>query len=211
MKKELCINCGTSEATTRDHVPPKILFPKPRPNNLLTVPSCKTCNNQDSKNDEYFGHCMAFGSKDSTYTTSVLESSVRAFQRPAAKIYRAHFYENISLTNLKEFPAIIEIEPLRISSILDRIIRGLYFHQKETALQQDANIRHSMPRQIQVDHYQDDVFIRGFQNSEFQCTGDEKVFKYMFVESPDNNRYSSVWRLLFYESIEVMSTVIFDI
>jgi hypothetical protein len=35
-----------------DHVPPKGLFPKPRPDNLITVPCCFACNNQHSGFDE---------------------------------------------------------------------------------------------------------------------------------------------------------------
>jgi hypothetical protein len=37
---------------TRDHVPPTGLFPTPRPDNLITVPCCFSCNNQHSEFDE---------------------------------------------------------------------------------------------------------------------------------------------------------------
>lgn len=51
--KELCVYCG-SEANTRDHIPPKRIFSKPRPNILLTVLSCRKCNSSFQLDDEYF-------------------------------------------------------------------------------------------------------------------------------------------------------------
>lgn len=50
---EKCYLCGSTENLTRDHIPPKCLFSKPRPGNLYTVPCCYRCNNSASKEDEY--------------------------------------------------------------------------------------------------------------------------------------------------------------
>jgi hypothetical protein len=41
-----------ADAYIPDHVPPKGLFPKPRPNNLIEVPCCFECNNKHSGFDE---------------------------------------------------------------------------------------------------------------------------------------------------------------
>ena len=46
---ESCIYCG-QEANTRDHVPPKCLFAKPRPP-MITVPACLACNKSYEKDD----------------------------------------------------------------------------------------------------------------------------------------------------------------
>lgn len=40
------------DADSPDHVPPKGLFPKPRPSNLIEVPCCWRCNNAHSAFDE---------------------------------------------------------------------------------------------------------------------------------------------------------------
>ena len=50
----ICYLCRKRTGTTRDHVPPKNLFPRPRPSNLITVPCCEKCNNRFSKHEEYF-------------------------------------------------------------------------------------------------------------------------------------------------------------
>jgi len=51
---EQCYLCGSQKRLTREHVPPKGLFLKPRPSNLVTVPCCFPCNNGYAKDDEYF-------------------------------------------------------------------------------------------------------------------------------------------------------------
>ena len=47
-----CVYCG-GKATTRDHVLPRCLLEKPFPQNLLTVPSCRECNESYSCDEEY--------------------------------------------------------------------------------------------------------------------------------------------------------------
>lgn len=49
-----CYLCGSSENLTKDHIPPKNLFPSPRPSNLITVLCCQTCNGKFTLLDESF-------------------------------------------------------------------------------------------------------------------------------------------------------------
>src|SRR6266404_1118580 len=49
-----CYLCRSTQNLTRDHLPPKNLFPEPRPTNLITVPCCETCNKGFSNLDEQF-------------------------------------------------------------------------------------------------------------------------------------------------------------
>jgi hypothetical protein len=48
-----CIYCG-SEADTRDHVPSKCLLEKPYPTNLPVVGCCDPCNQDFSRDEQYF-------------------------------------------------------------------------------------------------------------------------------------------------------------
>lgn len=52
--EKCCYLCGSTEKLTREHVPPRGLFPKPKPDNLLTIPCCLRCNNKASRDVEYF-------------------------------------------------------------------------------------------------------------------------------------------------------------
>ena len=49
-----CYLCRSKENLTRDHVPPKNLFPGLLPSNLITVPCCRACNESFCKIDEQF-------------------------------------------------------------------------------------------------------------------------------------------------------------
>ena len=63
----MCVYCG-SAVTTVDHIPPKAIIPAKSRGNLLTVPSCRKCNNSFSKDDEYLMCVAGFsaGSSDAT-------------------------------------------------------------------------------------------------------------------------------------------------
>lgn len=51
---ETCYLCGSKNNLTKDHIPPKNLFPPPKPSNLATVLCCKKCNEEYSLIDESF-------------------------------------------------------------------------------------------------------------------------------------------------------------
>ena len=48
-----CVYCG-GPADSREHVPTKRVLEKPYPQNLVTVPSCRGCNNGFAQDEEYF-------------------------------------------------------------------------------------------------------------------------------------------------------------
>lgn len=54
----LCAYCG-AEATTRDHVVARCFLESPFPDNLPTVPCCKKCNVENSRDEEYFRVALA--------------------------------------------------------------------------------------------------------------------------------------------------------
>lgn len=55
--KTQCVYCGTSNPETKDHIPPKNLFPQPRPE-LVTVPCCEKCHKPTSLDDEIFRNML---------------------------------------------------------------------------------------------------------------------------------------------------------
>jgi len=61
-----CVHCG-AKTETRDHVPSKVFLDKPYPTNLPIVPSCRSCNNSFSLDEEYLAcliDCVLAGSED---------------------------------------------------------------------------------------------------------------------------------------------------
>src|SRR5437867_3411936 len=58
-KRAVCVYCAIMADVTRDHVPPRNLFPDPPPPNLITVPACSSCNTGSSTHDEYLRAALA--------------------------------------------------------------------------------------------------------------------------------------------------------
>ncbi len=58
---KLCVYCQEVVGSTDDHVPPALLFPKPRPSDLITVPACPQCNAGFEKDEEYIRALFRFG------------------------------------------------------------------------------------------------------------------------------------------------------
>src|SRR4051812_45735772 len=55
---KLCVYCNIREATTMDHVIAQLLFSKPLPNNMITVPCCWDCNQAKKLDDEFLRDMM---------------------------------------------------------------------------------------------------------------------------------------------------------
>ena len=78
--KESCYLCRSAlneSNRTRDHVPPKGIFAKPLPDNLITVPCCQSCNHGNHKADEVFRSIMAMAYKRNPAGDSVWQRVVR--------------------------------------------------------------------------------------------------------------------------------------
>jgi hypothetical protein len=66
--KGFCIHCGGSDET-RDHVPSKVFLDEPYPENLPVCPSCLTCNNAISLDEEYLAcllECVLAGEAETS-------------------------------------------------------------------------------------------------------------------------------------------------
>lgn len=133
--KQTCVLCGIRGATTSDHVPPKAIFPKPRPNDLVTVPSCFNCNNKGSKYDEEFRVFLSLQLGMETHTTQrlwknealrTIHHNRRLQQRLVKKSWIANLRTPAGIYLGKRRVVAMPVRPH--NSVLDRTVRGLYFH-----------------------------------------------------------------------------------
>jgi len=137
-KRRICVYCGASGKMTPDHIPPKGIFARPRPSNLITVPACKDCNAGASEDDEYFKMCLGLNDQARGHPDikSQTDSIFRALYRPEArgistKLVRETFrVDSISPSGLylgKRYAFNVDLP--RIFRVVERIVRGLYFHE----------------------------------------------------------------------------------
>lgn len=139
----ICTYCGNEGLVNKDHIPPKAFFPKPRPSNLITVPSCEACNNGSSSDDEYLStiYGMIDGIPDIKVARSLEERNIRNFKRVesfkfinalASDIKKRPIYSSRGIYLGKK--ATIEVDKKREDLVLKRIVKGLYFHHFEKRL-----------------------------------------------------------------------------
>jgi hypothetical protein len=130
-----CAICATRDAMTLDHIPPRSIFPRPRPSDLITVPACGECNGGSSPNDEEFkvGLSLLAG-VDSPETRALWDQGA---MRTLAHNKRLHREIMSRLVKVDvQTPAGIYLGTERavlvpkraIHAVLVRTIRGLFYH-----------------------------------------------------------------------------------
>ena len=144
---KLCVMCGKEKATTVDHVPPKGIYPKPRPNNiqLNTVPACRKCNNESSAEDEIFKILIGLETGEHRENSdSVIESMVKTLdsnKRLAKEIFSTA--KNVSFINelgmVSEATA-VPFDTENYSKVISKMVRGLYWQEKGEILSENAKI-----------------------------------------------------------------------
>lgn len=163
-KTGICALCGSSGTVTREHVPPKCLFIKPRPTNTITVPLCKMCNHSYHLDDEYFrvfaaGSFQPNAQQWQLWNQKVVGSSfarsggLRARlsdyyeqHREYAKNHKILFDDGTAVPE-ELFPFIQPFEMKRVNAVLEKIIKCLYYYHFnsiyycEVSIEQ-ANINH---------------------------------------------------------------------
>jgi hypothetical protein len=129
-----CAFCGTSPTGTKDHIPPRGIFPKNRPQ-LITVPACLRCNQGTSKIEEAFRVYLSLRVGVNNEVTA------RLWKNEAMRTLRRNpRLRNRILRSTKRFtfetPAGIFLKertggfwpPEVHDPIIEKIIRGLYFY-----------------------------------------------------------------------------------
>lgn len=135
----VCVLCGSRPAETRDHVPPKGLF-KGLIADLITVPSCRPCNNGASSDDEDLRFYVSAQVGKPTHDAARLwdDGALKSFRRKAK-------LRNSVLPSLREVTVqdaegnSVVYETMLIpigvyQSVFERTTRGLYFHHNDRIL-----------------------------------------------------------------------------
>lgn len=138
IKEEYCYWCG-KKATSREHVPPKCLFPERKDikeiydenfrKNLITVPSCDEHNMQKSNDDEYLLACLAgrVGNNGVAYVHN--STKVKRARERNTKLVDVKKEAFITIGQKKYPVQIVQTDNLRLAHSFEAIGRALYFHE----------------------------------------------------------------------------------
>jgi hypothetical protein len=196
-KKQLCAICGREEATTSDHIPPRGIFPKPRPSNLITVPACLDCNHAGSAYEESFRVylSMEVGS-ETPETTKLWEESALGTLKHNHKL-RREIERSFRFIDVRTPAGIylgkatsFRINAKAYNAVIERIVRGFYYHHYGEIIGDRAIFKTTMLRGI------DRTVLEMSQGWPINVIGKQAlIYKfYRVLESP----LDSVWIFEFY-------------
>lgn len=209
-----CVYCGSESPTTRDHIPPKCLFASPRPNDLVTVPACKSCNEAYSKDDEYFRLTLSFRCDTGRDRNASAASSaaIRQLQRHEGRAFREVFFrgvQKISLVPEALEPVetgVYDVDTKRLNHVCRRIVMGLYAHHFGKRVPDSCSTDASCVDGLNINNRERLAEFKGllqwFEGREWQNIGDGSFcYSFLRVKDCDDFPNSSLWLLLFYGKI----------
>lgn len=133
----LCVYCGVRPAVSDDHVPPRALCAKPRPSDLVVVPSCKPCNEGASKDDEYFKTVLVLKDKAGNHpeALAVRDSVFRGLAKPRKIRFTRRLLAGVRDVSIRTEAglhlgrsAAFDVDLTRLDRVVARVTRGLYWH-----------------------------------------------------------------------------------
>jgi hypothetical protein len=134
---KVCTYCGGREELTNDHIPPKNIFPKPLPENLITVPACKKCNKDFQKDEEYFRLkiCLSQQTGNNSPARINRETIIRSLGRSEAMGFKNKIISDINIIPFLKPKGVIGprlayyVDLNRIFRVVEKTVKGLFFHE----------------------------------------------------------------------------------
>jgi hypothetical protein len=197
--KQECVYCVVNPATTGDHVPPKNIFPDPKPSTLVTVPACGRCNMDFQKDEEYFLAVINF-------TQAGLSSAGKQLwdQRLSRMYRRSPGFRRLIGNSFRRSQVVtpaglylgnrLSIEPdwKRIENFFIKIVRGLYYFEYQEPLPRSALIRFAMLD----DREMIETVVKNVVTGKRSWSG---IFEYKRNRLPAPS-YESLWLFLIYDT-----------
>jgi hypothetical protein len=201
-----CPLCGREATLTRDHVPPDGIFLPPKPNNLITVRTCRSCNEGSKLDDEYFRICAAVSWSPSEaqwrlWNEKVMGSLQRSPKLNAMLVHMMdavqeehkrkplRFSDGTELT-AEQAALTLPLLKSRIDATIEKIVRCLYYAESGSVLSQDLSF------DISMEHAGETRYQTCLANPRL-VVGTHREFVYYFDRlSPAPE---SSWLLWFYE------------
>ena len=204
--KNLCVICGKNEATSRDHIPPKGIFIKPRPDNLRTVPACSQCNGGASGYDEKFKVDLSIqvsNSRGIEHFNKLAAPTLEHNQKLSTEILNSMkpAYRATSSGIIYEQGFAFPWDKNAHDIVIERTIRGLYYLHKNKILGDSVKVEIHVIDEITSK-------IAGlFKSSPLAKIGNNNEINYRY-SCERNNHLLSIWGIDFYESHMILGITI---
>lgn len=209
-RKRICTYCN-NEATTRDHVPPKVIFPKPRPSDLITVPSCQYCNHEAHLDDQYFAYVLTqeqFHGDIHPDLNKVRQSICSSMKRPESDQFRRSILSQMKNIELLT-PSGISIgsavtykcDKERILKVVKRIAKGLFRHHVGKRLPPETTVKSELIRNSEDLQFTSDI-LANVKSKSYTIGNGSFLYRYSIC---DDQKESSFWLMDFYGAFRFTS------
>jgi len=208
---DFCIYCGSKKDLTRDHIPPKSFFPKPRPSKLITVPSCKICNSKYGKDDERLRNLLTsleLTESHPAIQTDISKKRNRSLIRKKGYSNFRHMLESMKDVDIfskggiyLETRKAFNLDQQIVDIFLERVTRALLFIENQVVIN-NFNFRWKLtPSKNEIETFPNHIK-HFFLNSDYKSIGDN-IFQYKGIYFP--KRASSLWIIKFYNGVEFIT------
>lgn len=188
-----CALCGQKGDLTDDHIPPKCIFPENKRGDLITVPTCKSCNGLSSKDDEY-SRLVLCGVYEEAESLS--KPAFRGLTRKGSECFQKRFLGSIRYSQFETSSGLylgyqwgVEIDCKRIKSLVLKIARGLYYRHWKSSVPESYELSVAMSLELKdTDLLNDDTIkelFACFRQTNWYCVG-EDVFMYKFLNREED-------------------------
>lgn len=144
-----CAYCGILGQLTVDHIPPDCLFDR-RPLDIVEVPSCWRCNNDASRDDEYFKTMMVLKDRAGSHpgAAAIRDSVFRGLNHP-----RKIGFARALVRSIREVPVrtaaglhagtatAFDVDLARLDRVVERVTKGLFWRHRGHRLPEDFAVR----------------------------------------------------------------------
>jgi hypothetical protein len=215
-----CIYCGSMENPTDDHIPPKSLFPKPRPDNLITVPSCESCNKGFHLDDDYLQMLMQIGTKTAEHSEllKTKKTFIRGIHRKESAGFRQSIMKNTSWSEVYTANGIYlgnalehNVDWSRVERVIGRIIKGFFYKTKGIVLPSNFILQvQAIPDPKNKEEKElIKYLLKPFAMQEETILGNN-IFSYRFIFD-EKIDYQTAWLLCFYENFFFLGSTLPEI
>jgi hypothetical protein len=210
-KNDECAYYGKKARITKDHIPPKNIFSKPRPGNLITVPSCIECNREASKDDEYFRNAlvMRYDTYEHPDATKNWLTILRSIKRSKSSGLRKAMLSGLKPIDIVTPAGIFigksgmyEVDVKRLIKTVNRIIKGIFYFEFRKALPIEYNVHSYLLEQLKFDN--EVVKLIAMVKNGFSQTIGKNVFSY-WIRKTDEDPNCTISLLVFYKKVTFLS------
>lgn len=207
----VCTYCGVQPGTTRDHVPPKSLFARPRPS-LVTVPCCEACRSTQSLDDEYFVQMLSMksGLRETDSSRDARNAALRALSKPTKQRSTQALLRSVNNVSMHSLTGLYlgnrlayDVDLERLCKVIERTVVGLHLEEFKIRLPAGHRCKaHALDgfEQAPLAAKSDVRTLWGHATSGQRRDLGVDVFTYWFREVQDSER-ATMWAFVVYGGV----------